>query len=502
MPVSSRRRPFVAVLGLALATPFLLLTPPASAAVKVAEPYDFDGDGFPELVVGAPQLQVGSVRDAGGITVLPGSTKGLPTKGRTITQATTAVAGDPKSDHAFGTAFASADFDHDGFADLAVGAEGGTEGGSVDPGSVTVLFGSPSGLTGARSYVLTRPGAAEDDGFGASLVAADLDGDGWADLAVGAPYQEGVEVPHEDFLAGGTVTVLHGSDAAFSTGRSTVLVGLTRGERYDEAFGAALAVGDVDGDRHPDLVVASAGLSFEDGDGHAGYVTVCPSGTSCTQIPSGHGYPGITALAVGNVTGSSRPEIVVGLPDADEDAEQGGAVWTLTLSGSGAQITAADRELTQDTEGVPGSDEDGDAFGAALALGDLDSDGYADLVVGSPGEAVGRREGAGRVTVVHGGTKGYRTSGNKTYDQNTKRVPGTAEARDGFGGAVTLLDHDADGHLDLTVGAPGENDGAGAVTTLEGSGSSFTTKGSKTFGLHTLDYPTPDGALFGLALGG
>ena len=501
MPVP-RHRPFAAVLSVALATPLLLLAPPASSAVQVAAPYDFDGDGFPELVVGAPDLQVGSVQDAGGIAVLPASRKGLSTKGRTITQATTGVAGNPRSDHAFGTSFASADFDHDGFADLAVGAEGGTEGGSVDPGSVTVLFGSPSGLTGARSYVLTRPGTAEDDGFGASLVTADLDGDGWADLAVGAPYQEGVDVPGEDYLAGGTVTVLRGGAATFSTGRSTVLKGRTVGERYDQDFGTALAVGDVDGDHNADLVVASSGLSFEDGDGHDGFVSVCPSGTSCTQVRTPFGYPGITALAVGNVAGSARPEIVVGLPDADEDAEEGGSVWTLALSGSGAQVTATTTELTQDTKGVPGSDEIRDVFGAALTLGDLDRDGYADLVVGSPGEAIGRRDDAGRVTVVYGGKKGYRTSGNKIYDQNTARVPGTAESGDGFGGAVTLLDHDADGHLDLTVGAPGENDGEGAITTLDGSGKGFTTKGSRTFGLHTLAYPTPDDALFGLALGG
>ena len=121
--------------------------------------------------------------------------------------------------------------------------------------------------------------------------------------------------------------------------------------------------------------------------------------------------------------------------------------------------------------------------------------------MGSPGEGIGSREGAGRVTVVHGGAKGYRTSGNKAYDQNTTHIPGTAEAGDGFGADVSLIDHDGDGHLDLTVGAPGENDGTGAVTTLKGSGTSFTTKGAKTFGLGTLGYPTPAEASFGAALG-
>ena len=108
--------------------------------------------------------------------------------------------------------------------------------------------------------------------------------------------------------------------------------------------------------------------------------------------------------------------------------------------------------------------------------------------------------GAGRVTLVYGGSKGYRTSGNKIVDQNTAGVPGVAEVGDGFGAAVSLRDHDGDRRLDLTVGAPGEN-GSGAVTTLRGSGSSFTAKGSATFGLDTLGYATPQGAAFGAVLG-
>jgi hypothetical protein len=209
---------------------------------------------------------------------------------------------------------------------------------------------------------------------------------------------------------------------------------------------------------------------------------------------------GSTALAIGNVTGDERNEIVVGQPEEDTEGGDPGLVYTLTLSGTGSSLAAEATELTQATKGVPGSNEDDDGFGHVVALGDLDRDGYDDLVVGSPGEAIGSRQDAGRVTVVYGGKRGYRTSGNKIYDQNTKGVPGVAEKQDRFGDALTLLDHDADGHLDLTVGAPGEN-GTGAITTLDGSGTSFTTTGSKTFGLGTLAYPTPDDAGFGLTLG-
>lgn len=432
-----RRRPFAVAASLTLTTPLLLLAPPAAAAA-VAEPYDVNGDGFPELVVGAPGLQVGSVHGAGGISVLPASKQGVSTAGTTVTQATAGVPGDPGPDQQFGAAFASADFDHDGFADLAVGAP---------------------------------------------------------------ELPDPVEGP--EYYPNGSVTVFKGGQPRFSTDRSTVLLGRRTGNDYDLAFGSSLAVGDVDGDAKPDLVVGASGLPYDDGEGHPGSVNVCTSGKSGPVgcVPVGGFNTGSTALAIGNVKGDGRDEIVVGQPESSSEGDDGGLVYTLSLSGTGSSLTVKDSELTQASKGVPGSDERNDEFGYAVALGDLDRDGYADLVVGSPGEAIGSRGAAGRVTVVYGGKKGHRTSGNKVYDQNTKGVPGTAESGDGFGAAVSLLDHDADGHLDLTVGAPGENDGAGGVTTLDGSGQGFTVKGAKTFGLGALVYPTLDGAAFGAALG-
>ena len=81
----SSRRPLADVVSLVLSTPLLLLVPATSvAAARVAKPYDFDGDGFPELVVGAPNLQVGSFMGAGGISVLPASKKGVAAAGHEL----------------------------------------------------------------------------------------------------------------------------------------------------------------------------------------------------------------------------------------------------------------------------------------------------------------------------------------------------------------------------------------------------------------------------------
>jgi hypothetical protein len=64
-----------------------------------------------------------------------------------------------------------------------------------------------------------------------------------------------------------------------------------------------------------------------------------------------------------------------------------------------------------------------------------------------------------------------------------------------------VIDHDRDGHLDLTVAASGENNYSGAVTSLRGSGTGFTTAGAQTFGLGTLGYRYRDNADFGYSLG-
>ncbi|GAB2591391.1 FG-GAP repeat protein [Microlunatus antarcticus] len=491
------RRPFAGVVSLALAAPLLLLAPPASAAA-VAKPYDFNGDGFPELVVGAPELQVGSDTFAGGVVVYPASAAGVSTAGTVLTQDSAGVPGAAGENQNFGAAFASADFDHDGYADLAVGVPGLPDG---QGGRVIVLRGSAAGLATSGGYTVARPGAPDHDRFGTSLVSADFDGDGYADLAVGAITADRVEGP--EYYPNGSVVVLEGGQKTFSPQRSTVLHGQRSGKKYDLLFGSSLAVGDVDGDARPDLVVGSLGLPYDDGEGHGGSVSVCTTAAAgpgpCRQVAFGYNT-GSTALAVGNVKGDARDEIVVGQPENGTEGDEPGVVYTLSLTGTGSALKAKTAELTQGTKGVPGSNERNDEFGFAVALGDLDRDGYADLVVGSPGETISGRNEAGRVTVVHGGKKGYRTSGNQAFDQGTKGVPGAVETEDSFGGAVALLDHDADGRLDLTVGAPGENDGGG-ITTLKGSGKSFTTKDSKSFGLGGLAYPTPYGAGLGSVLG-
>jgi hypothetical protein len=465
------RRAAALVIGLGLSGP-VLLGGPASAAVA-PKPYDFNGDGYADLAVAT---------SGGGLVVLPGSRSGLSLKEQLIDKFDLPVQSDVSQ-----PALASGDFDGDGFADLAVGYGSATVDGREGAGAVRVLYGSSQGLSANGSSILYSPGS---EAFGDALAAGDFDGDGITDLAAGAPL-------YELDPTSGYVSVFSGThDGLRFTPSTTLYPEDLPGDPTD--FGTALAAGDLDQDGRTDLVVGSAG--GDDG----GSIEACygaASGlSSCTVLDADHAYDGVSSVRLGNVSGTSRPEIVLGVPDERDRAGGYGHVEIVSLSGPRGATTVSHVSLTQASKGVPGANEKDDHFGSAVALGDLDRDGFDDLVIGASGEDVGSRRDAGAATLVYGGRDGYRHSGAKSYTQNTKGIPGQAERRDELGASIALLDHDADGHLDLTLGAPGENTFQGAVTTLHGASRSFTTKGSRTFGLATLGH-TEYGAEFGVALG-
>lgn len=466
------RRAAALVIGLGLSGPVLLGGPAAAAAPP--KPYDFNGDGYADLAVLASN---------GGLVVLPGSRSGLSHDEQVIAKTDLET-----GDYASPPVLVSGDFDGDGFADLAVGYGSATVDGREGAGAVWVLEGSSRGLGVTSSSILYSPGS---EAFGAALAAGDFNGDGMTDLAGGAPL-------YALDSTSGYVSVFSGThDGLRSTPSTTLYPEDLPG--FPTGFGSGLAAGDVDQDGRTDLVVGSSG--GDDG----GSVEACygsSSGvSSCQVLDADPAYDSVSSVRLGNVSGTSRSEVVLGVPDERNHAGGYGHVEIVSLSGPRAATTASHVSLTQASKGVPGANEKDDHFGAAVALGDLDHDGFDDLVIGAPGEDVGSRRNAGAATLVYGGRDGYRRSGSKSYTQDTKGIPGKAEKRDAFGTSVALLDHDADGHLDLTLGAPGENAFDGALTTLRGSSRSFTTKGSRTFGLATLGHPGY-GKWFGIALGG
>src|SRR5918994_1474649 len=192
------------VVGMATASP-AVAQPTAGNPTDVAA--DFNRDGFADLAVGGP----GQNDIHGGVNVLYGSAGGLTTAGGRLL---TKVGSAPEEQDWFGWALAAGDFNHDGFADLAVGAPFETVGGAFAAGAVNVLYGSAGGLTasGGRLFTQVAGNPEVGDQFGSTLAAGDFNQDGFADLAAGAPLEDVGTVDDA-----GAFSTLYGSTSGLTT---------------------------------------------------------------------------------------------------------------------------------------------------------------------------------------------------------------------------------------------------------------------------------------------
>jgi hypothetical protein len=169
---------------------------------------DFNGDGVADLAAGASGEDVGSVDDAGAVSVLYGSADGLTAAGgRLFIQVGSAA----ETQDWFGWALAAGDFNQDGFTDLAAGAPFETVSNAFAAGAVSVLYGSAGGLTtsGGRLFTQVAGNPEVGDQFGSTLAAGDFNQDGFVDLAAGAQGEAG---------GAGAVSVLPGSATGLTAG--------------------------------------------------------------------------------------------------------------------------------------------------------------------------------------------------------------------------------------------------------------------------------------------
>jgi hypothetical protein len=461
---------------------------------------DFNGDGVADLAIGVPRATVAGIDDAGAVTVLYGTSAmglqaGAPDDQR-WTQVSGGIEGDPETGDQFGLSVTAGDFDGDGFTDLAIGVPTDDIHIALGGGKVNVIYGSAAGLTAEGNQLWSQellgmegePRSGEN--LGRSLAGADFNGDGFADLAIGVP---GDVVG--DFTGAGGVNVLYGSaDGLQLTAPEDQLwtrQDLEGDVETNDSFGAALAVGDLDGDGFADLAIGAPNQSVG-GDGGAGsthvmYGSAAGLQTARAQLwtqdsPSvgGKAESGDalgSSLASGDFNADGRGDLAIGAPGEDLPAGAGAGLVIVVYGGvAGLQATSpADQSWTQDSDSVKNKSEANDAFGSALVAGDFDANGRDDLAIGVPGETLDSQAAAGFVNALYGTAVGLQATspGDEKWSQNRSGVEDTAEAGDLFGAALSAADVNGDGFPDLAIGAPGENvqgsAGAGAVNVVHGS---------------------------------
>jgi hypothetical protein len=473
----------------------------ATAAARSVQA-DFNHDGSDDLAVGVPSEDVGSTQDAGAVNVLYGTAGGLTGTGSLLV---TQVGSAPESGDAFGAALATGDFNHDGFADLAVGAPSEDVFSTGNAGAVSVLYGSAAGLTRTGGQIFTQVANApeSDDNFGYALATGDFNHDGFADLAAGAFTEDAGSTSDV-----GAVSALYGSAAGLTRTGGQLFTQVGSAPEPSDIFGAALATGDFNQDGFADLAVGAPGEGVSS-TVLGGAVSVLYGSAAGLTRTGGQLFTQVgsapepfdqfgSALGTGDFDHDGFADLVVGAPFEDAfTTVDAGAVSV--LYGSAAGLTRTGGQLFTQVGSAP---EPVDLFGYALATGDFNQDGFADLAVGAPAEDVFSTHNGGAVSVLYGSAGKLTSTGGQLFTQ----VGSAPEPFDFFAGALGTGDFDQDGFADLAASAPYEGvfsiPNGGAVSVLYGSAGKLTSTGGQIF---TQNSPgVPDAAepddLFGWAL--
>jgi hypothetical protein len=419
---------------------------------------DVNGDGYGDIVVGANEEEDGSNRE-GRAHVFLGSSTGLG--------ATAAWTANLDQDLAFfGWSVASAgDVNNDGFDDVIVGAPlyDADPVANDDQGGAFLYMGSSAGLEASASW--TAVSGQDDADFGRAVAAAgDMNGDGYDDICVGA---ENFDHVNRILDGQGAAFVYLGSASGLGSAPAVTL-------ESDSVSGLGDAVsggGDIDNDGYADLVVGAPAYSDQQiGEGRAyAYLggselgaeveppepaSSCPEAvavenlesclplklawTGSAEDPEGASLYG-AAVAGADVNGDGFSDVVVGAPWMGSDTESHLGKAYLYLGGeAGPQATAAWTVQSVD----PGA-----RLGASISsAGDVNADGFEDVVIGSPGADVMVPDYDGSVMVFHGSASGLDTVPSWTA------TPGQVNARLGAS-VATAGDVNGDGHDDVVVGA-------------------------------------------------
>ncbi|MDV6234160.1 FG-GAP-like repeat-containing protein [Leptospira ellisii] len=385
---------------------------------------DVNGDGYPDLLVGANQFG-GSAN--GKAYLFYGGEQGIVSQSAASSNA--GLVGLAAGDQA-GWSLALGDFNGDGYADAAVGAP-------TSPSVYIYHSAGANGISSSDSPARTLLGLVSSF-FGGALGTGDVNGDGYEDLFVGAYGANSSQ---------GAVYIFHstGSSGIVASGYSTATTTLV-GELSNDRFGMSLSVGDANGDGYADVLVGADGISkayvfHSTGVGgipanSAPFANTLLYGPTATQF-------GIS-VALGDVTGDGFDDASIGAKTFSTGTGRAFFFHSVGITG------IANQDFS--TSGVANStitgSISGGLFGSSISLGDVNGDGFADALIGAPATTTGNG-----FVALSLGVFGVPTLDLSSSSANSILIG--ENTNDQFGNFISRGDPNGDGYEDVFIGAYG-----------------------------------------------